>query len=490
MTSPALPMLTALLCADAAALDSDYSRLLQAKDAAIRLALEQLAADLAACPLSEDESATAWALLVAFFARLYRDGETVVSRLPVAIDGIWLDWWYRSQHALGEGSRFRNYTCGVKTRAGEVAVRFIVASAQAASAKRGLLMPLAEQVQYDAEHMTMTLPFVYRQPTGDERARWGRGQAAQRAALQELLSPYVEAVAGAALPSQELLKQARAFVSLQWGDRFLPVGLGPLLEARLERYLLECAGPSTDQQAAEVETLGAWRRIYQGVRASASPLIDALARAAEPESRLFEKRPFVVRTDWLAPVMYVARSLWPTILANTAQLEAWRALFDLSGRIDEGVLERHPTLVVDTRHFEDAFKQAFLASFSDRDAALCRHPDPRRELPGTALPRTRLPGPGALHRDRPAIWYRQSRLPLPGFVRALQLADYDGRTAAPGLAVAGRGWGAVRAYRRPPGCPPGVPAGRAVRRGKAGGNRRLAPHLWWAQRRQAFCCGA
>ena len=371
MTLPALSMLTALLCADAASLDSDYYRLLQAKDAAIRLALEQLAADLPGRPLAEDEREMAWSLLVAFFVRLYRDGETTVSRLPIAIDGIWRDWWYRGQHALGEGPRFRDRTFAVKVPSGEVAVRFIVASAQAASARRGLLLPLPERVQYDAAHLAVTLPFIYRAPSRDECARWGRGHAAQqRAALQELLPRCAEVLVEASLPLQDLLKHARAFVGRQWADCFLPVGLGPLLEARLEGYLRECLELPADQPAADARPLQAWRSICQGVRESASPLIEALARAAEPECRLFEKRPFVVRTEWLAPVMHVARSLWPTILANPAQLSAWRALFDLSGQVDEGVLERYPTLVVDTRHFDGAFKQALLASFPDRDAAL------------------------------------------------------------------------------------------------------------------------
>lgn len=244
MTNSVIQLLATLLCFDAASLDSDYYRLLQAKDAAIRLALDQLAADLPVRLLSEDERETAWALLVAFFARLYRGGETTVSRLPVAIDGIWLDWWYRGQHALGEGPRFRNYTCTVKAPAGEIAVRFIVASAQIARATRGLLLPVPERVQHDAARMAVTLPFAYRDPTADECARWGRSRTAQqRAALHELLPPCVEALAGAALPFQELLKQARAFVGRQWGDRFLPIGLGSLLEARLERYLLARAGP-------------------------------------------------------------------------------------------------------------------------------------------------------------------------------------------------------------------------------------------------------
>jgi len=364
--------LTALLCADPAALDGDYYRLLQAKDAAIRLVLQQIEADLAACPVSADESATAWALLVVFFSQLYRNGETTVSRLPEALDGIWLDWWYRGQHALGEGSCFRNYSCGVKTQAGEVAVRFSVAAAQAACAERGLLVPLTERVRYDSERLTLTLPFVSRVPTRNERARWGRGQAAQRGALQELFAPCVEALAEAGFPGQELLKHTRAFMALQWADLFLPVALGPLLEARLERFLLECADLSLDHLSAEAPVLDGRRRISYGVRTGARPLIDALARAAEPERRLYEKRPFVGRTDWLVPVMHVARSLWPTILANTTQLEAWRTMFDLTGQIDEGVLERHPTLVVDTRHFneDDAFKQALLASFPDRDTAL------------------------------------------------------------------------------------------------------------------------
>src|SRR5690606_34530017 len=74
------------------------------------------------------------------------------------------------------------------------------------------------------------------------------------------------------------------------------------------------------------------------------------------------------------------RELWNEVLANEAQLEAWRTLFhsdpakDLfnpNGEVNEAFLEAHPTLVVDTRHFDQDFVDRLLEGFDgDLDDAV------------------------------------------------------------------------------------------------------------------------
>jgi hypothetical protein len=65
-----------------------------------------------------------------------------------------------------------------------------------------------------------------------------------------------------------------------------------------------------------------------------------------------------------------SRALWKDILANAAQLEAWKDLFAVEPRkVNEKFLAEHPTLVVNTAHFDAAFKERLLAAFDDIDEA-------------------------------------------------------------------------------------------------------------------------
>lgn len=82
----------------------------------------------------------------------------------------------------------------------------------------------------------------------------------------------------------------------------------------------------------------------------------------------------MLRTDYLIPIQNVPRDLWKEVLANKGQLEEWKTLyaleprtdlFNLKGKINEQVLDQHPTLVVDTRHFAPDFITRLLETFED-----------------------------------------------------------------------------------------------------------------------------
>ncbi|MEW6745512.1 MAG: DNA methyltransferase [Planctomycetota bacterium] len=88
----------------------------------------------------------------------------------------------------------------------------------------------------------------------------------------------------------------------------------------------------------------------------------------DAQKRLFEKKKFVLRTDYLATIRDVPKSLWPEVIANKAQLAEWKDLYGLKGRIDEDVLRKRPTLVVDTSHFPADFSECLLSAVEDIDA--------------------------------------------------------------------------------------------------------------------------
>ncbi|MBI4587371.1 MAG: hypothetical protein HY725_00915, partial [Candidatus Rokubacteria bacterium] len=103
-----------------------------------------------------------------------------------------------------------------------------------------------------------------------------------------------------------------------------------------------------------------------------SILQGALAKImnAVPDVTLFEKRKFILRTDYLLPIKEGPRQLWKEVLANKPQLSAWKTLFAIDPRkVNEQFLKEHPTLVVDTSHLGQDFKDRLLAAFEDLDEA-------------------------------------------------------------------------------------------------------------------------
>jgi adenine-specific DNA-methyltransferase len=106
------------------------------------------------------------------------------------------------------------------------------------------------------------------------------------------------------------------------------------------------------------------------VRDIGHKIIDFLAQVEDFQKRLFEKKKFVIRTEYCLTIDRVPKALWDEVLQNEAQRAEWRELYGVNPQPTEEFLRQHPTLVVDTRHFSEDFKWRLLAHFDDLDEAL------------------------------------------------------------------------------------------------------------------------
>ena len=83
---------------------------------------------------------------------------------------------------------------------------------------------------------------------------------------------------------------------------------------------------------------------------------------------LWEKRKFVIDTQYCITLGNIPPDFYPEILSNDKQWDEWRKLMDVDGSDrSETVFQAHPTLTLDTKHFDSAFVDRLLASFDDLD---------------------------------------------------------------------------------------------------------------------------
>lgn len=383
MTTPLFNRLRSLLCFGPAALDSPFSRLLQAKDSAVCEALLQLESSLAADEYTDEEHVAIARELGDFFALVYCDGRSIASRMPKSFVDIYLDWQGRGQHYTGMEVRTRNYTGRLEKKSKALTLLFEVCevapgAAFAQETRGAYFFPLVDQVRYDAERQTVAIPFALRACTQEEAARLGTGHRRQEVILKEILasclSTLFSSFAGPLLPwrstlsLETLLKHARAFLRRQEADYFIPVDLAAVLEPRLSAYLLARVLPATDEIGTEEAR--AALRIANGVRSQALPLIRVLTETARVEQRLFEKKPLVLSTRYLISLQHISQSFWPDIVSNASQVAAWHQLYGTPMHLSMDELSLHPTLVLDTQHFPAEFVESLLRSFPDRDAAV------------------------------------------------------------------------------------------------------------------------
>ena len=99
-------------------------------------------------------------------------------------------------------------------------------------------------------------------------------------------------------------------------------------------------------------------------------IIDFLAQVEDFQKRLFEKKKFVIRTEYCITMDRMPEELWDEVLQNKDQLAEWRQLYGVDPQPTRDFLREHPYLVVDTCHFSEDFKWRLLAHFDDLDEAL------------------------------------------------------------------------------------------------------------------------
>lgn len=358
---------------------------------------------LEAVEASEAQRAEVFNLLYAFFSRYYDNGDFIPRRffgarpayaVPYNGEEVFFYWANKDQYYVKSGEAFRDYAFTVSMISGEYRVRFkLVEATTPKDNTKGdtrFFFPHPEQVSFDEDTRACIVPFEYRLPTEAEVGKYGKNAKGQESILDEAAPKILQAVpdvllrAALAAPSPTgretggeepptlLRRRLRHFTKKHTTDYFVHKNLGAFLRQELEFFI-------RDQVVHELDLEGdfeAKRRMLRVFRNLADTVITFLAQIEDAQKRLFEKKKFVLRTDYLVPVHRIPRDLWPEVLANQAQLAEWKELFalepksdlfNIKGQVNEHVLEQHPTLVVDTRHLPPEFTRRLLEAIEDLD---------------------------------------------------------------------------------------------------------------------------
>ncbi|MCL7414320.1 MAG: site-specific DNA-methyltransferase, partial [ANME-2 cluster archaeon] len=178
-----------------------------------------------------------------------------------------------------------------------------------------------------------------------------------------------------------LEKHLRAYTKKNTTDYFIHKDLKGFLTRELDFYIKNEVFHLDDlgtEHEVGVEQYVSRVRVMKSI---CLKVIDFLAQIEDFQKMLFEKKKFVVRTDYCMTLDNVPEELYGQILGNEAQLEEWRALYGIgeekqqsitsfgSEGIDEEYLKEHPYLVLDTKFFDQKFKDRLLGSFEGLDEA-------------------------------------------------------------------------------------------------------------------------
>lgn len=353
--------------------------------------------------------------LARFFNRYYDSGDFVTKRRFAARDSkyyvpydgeeVMLHWANRDQYYVKTTEHFRDY----RFTARDVDVHFRLVDAQIpqdnvkAGDTRYFVLQGEEPVKVDPEAKSCTVQFAYRpiteeedeqllalyneQQTKSDRRKTNDRSTIVVATTEQILDAIDDSTVRVQLGQPQegeeknpLRKHLNRYTAKNTADYFVHKDLGGFLRGQLEFFI-----QNEVLNLGDVLEASEHRRVHLVDRAKVvkkigGRIIDFLAQIEDFQKRLFEKKKFVVDTGYCVTLDRVPKSLYNDILENEKQLNEWRDLYAVeewgenlfaqglsNGTFTRDFLEAHPHVIIDTRHFGDAFTDALLSHLSGLD---------------------------------------------------------------------------------------------------------------------------
>jgi len=342
--------------------------------------------------------------LYTFFSRYYQDGDFISKRryskrqryaIPYNGEEVYLYWANNDQYYIKTAEHFHDYT--FTSRGVTVHFKLQAADVEQNNVKgdKRFFLPRVKETEWDEDTDQLVIPFEYRPLTEQEEIAYGKKNQ-QDVIIAEALTKIPKG----------LEKADKAFVALTterhktsdgqpvtflehhlWqytrrntSDFFIHKDLKGFLSRELDFYLKNEVLNLDEMETAGEDRAEGWFQITRAIKVVGGRIIGFLDQIECFQKMLWEKRKFITETQYCVTIGNVAESFYPDIAACESQWAEWKELFHIdeeqtnlfnSGKDKKGkriaFLKAHPTLVLDTKHFDADFVDKLLASFDDLD---------------------------------------------------------------------------------------------------------------------------
>ncbi|MBR4903321.1 MAG: site-specific DNA-methyltransferase, partial [Selenomonadaceae bacterium] len=296
-------------------------------------------------------------------------------------------WANQDQYYIKTGENFKDYTFVFDG----ISVHFRLVDAtteqnnnkESKDSKRTFMLftedaekyPGIKTFEYNPDAAELVIRFVYDIPEDKKRKYAEENYDAIKnwliALRREELNPLL--LTNTANKDTLLEKHLKRYVAKNTFDYFIHKDLRKFLTRELDFFIksevMHLEDLDTDNET-RVETYLAQVKVIKRV---GRIIIDFLAQIEDFQKKLWLKKKFIVATDWCITLDKIDESFWTEIIANKAQLNEWIDLYAIDEADDwtnlptVDFLRRNKNLIIDTKHFSDAFKYALLETIPNLD---------------------------------------------------------------------------------------------------------------------------
>ena len=341
-----------------------------------------------------------------FFSRYYQDGDFISKRryskrqryaIPYNGEEVYLYWANNDQYYIKTAEHFHDYTF---TSSGVTAhFKLQAASVEQNNVKgdKRFFIPRIKEIDWDEKASQLAIPFEYRPLTAQEEISYGKKNqqdAIIAKTIEDLpkgLSSKSDKTALVALTAEKrkdsnnqpvtlLEHHLRQYTRRNTSDFFIHKDLQGFLSRELDFYLKNEVLNLDEMETAGEDRADGWFQMMRVIKSVGGRIIEFLHQIEEFQKMLWEKRKFITETQYCITVGNIAEDFYPDIAACEPQWTEWKELFHIdetetnlfnSGKDKKGkriaFLKHHPTLVLDTKHFDIDFVDKLLGGMDDLD---------------------------------------------------------------------------------------------------------------------------
>jgi len=328
--------------------------------------------------LQEKEEEIIYSNMVEFFSRYYKDGDFVSQRrysnkdtyaIPYNGEEVKLHWANADQYYIKTSESFKDYT--FKTPYATISFKIKEAETTANNNKSDKRYFVFSGLEKEENCLVIFFEYKAVDRKGQKLQEKINAESIESISKSVDLSIYgldkVESSGKGKKNTRTLLEKHLArYTAKNSFDYFIHKDLGKFLRQELDNFIKselisldDILGSSEEVKDKKFERVKVFKQFSEDV-------IAFLAQLEDFQKQLWEKKKFVIETNYCITLDKIDEKYYEEILSNQVQLDEWVKLFDVKVEcLDD--LKAEPYLVLDTKFFANDFKYRLLAKFDDLD---------------------------------------------------------------------------------------------------------------------------
>ena len=334
-----------------------------------------------------------------FFSRYYDKGDFISKRryggrekyyVPYNGEEVLFHWANNDQYYVKSGEYFKKYSF----KAGGYKVNFVLKEAEVElndvrDETKYFLLREDETFKLDEEKKELEIFFNWRVLVDEEKKKYGTRNV-QETIVSDAFSKLLSEI-GDKGPATELRrkvdeentlleKHLKKYAERNTTDYFIHKNLRTFLERELDFYIKNEALDLDEIESMDESRTRLNKAKMRAIREISKKIIEFLAQIENFQKMLFEKRKFVLKTDYCMTLDNVPKEFYPEIAKNEVQVTEWKKLLMLDeitkntfypakGKktLTTEFLKENTYLVLDTQYFDQSFKDRLLNTFDKLD---------------------------------------------------------------------------------------------------------------------------